>query len=26
VTIDGAEVFRHRVSTAEFKNLIQMKL
>lgn len=26
VTIDGAEAFRHRVNTAEFKSLIQMKL
>jgi len=26
VTINGAEVFRHRVDPAEFKRLIQMKL
>jgi len=26
VTIDGVEAFRHRVNTAEFKRLIQMKL
>ena len=26
VTLDGAEVFRHRVNTDEFKRLIEMKL
>ena len=26
VTLNGAEIFRHRVNTDEFKRLIQMKL